>query len=96
MDVDAIEPGLPFDEAIEKAVGQCEVLLAVIDRNWLNQPAGAGPRINDPKELVRLEIAAALSRNIRVVPVLLDERKCQRRRTARTPSCADETERDRG
>ena len=47
MDVDAIEPGLPFDEAIEKAIGQCQVLLAVIDRNWLAPRGEAGPRIND-------------------------------------------------
>lgn len=72
MDVDAIEPGFPFDEAIERAVGQCEILLAMIGRRWMEQQAGAGPRINDPKDFVRLEIAAALSRNIRVIPVLLD------------------------
>lgn len=72
MDVDAIEPGLPFDEAIKRAVGQCEVLLVVIGRRWMDKQAGVGPRINDPKDFVRLEIAAALSRNIRVVPVLLD------------------------
>lgn len=72
MDVDAIEPGHPFDEAIERAVGQCEVLLAMIGRRWLDQQASTSPRINDPKDYVRLEIAAALSRNIRVVPVLLD------------------------
>jgi hypothetical protein len=39
--------------------------------------AGPGPRINDPKDFVRLEIAAALSRNIRVIPGLLMERACQ-------------------
>ena len=72
MDVDAIEPGLPFDEAIKRALDQCEVQLVVIGRRWMEKQAGMGPRINDPKDFVRLEIAAALSRNIRVVPVLLD------------------------
>jgi len=72
MDVDAIEPGLPFDEAIKRAVDQCEVLLVVIGRRWMDKQAGMQPRIHDPKDFVRLEIAAALSRNIRVVPVLLD------------------------
>ncbi len=72
MDVDAIEPGLPFDEAIKRALDQCEVLLVVIGRRWLDKQPGMGPRITDPKDFVRLEIAAALSRNIRVVPVLLD------------------------
>jgi hypothetical protein len=72
IDVDAIEPGLPFDEAIQRALDQCEVLLVVIGRHWLDNQKGLGPRINDPQDFVRLEIAAALSRNIRVVPVLLD------------------------
>jgi hypothetical protein len=72
MDVDAIEPGLPFDEAIEKAIGRCQVLLAIIGRNWLAGQAGTGPRIADPKDFVRREIAAALSRNVRVIPILLD------------------------
>ena len=72
MDVDAIEPGLPFDEAIKHALDKCEVLLVVIGRHWLDTRDGLGPRINDPQDFVRLEIAAALSRNIRVIPVLLD------------------------
>lgn len=72
MDVDAIEPGLPFDEVINQAVGRCEILLAMIGKRWLEQQAGVGPRVNDPKDFVRIEIAAALSRNIRVIPILLD------------------------
>src|SRR5512139_2316322 len=72
MDVDAIEPGLPFDEAIKRALDQCEVLLVVIGKRWMDKQEGVGLRINDPKDFVRLEIAAGLSRNIRVVPVLLE------------------------
>ncbi len=72
MDVDSIEPGLPFDQVIENAVGRCDVLLAMIGKRWLEQRDGSGPRLNDSKDLVRIEIAAALSRNIRVIPVLVD------------------------
>jgi hypothetical protein len=72
MDVDAIEPGLPFDEAISQAVGGCEIFLAMIGKHWMEQQPGISPRINDAKDFVRLEIAAALSRNIRVIPVLFD------------------------
>ena len=72
MDVDAIEPGLPFDEVITQAVSRCEILLAMIGKHWMEQQSGVGPRINDEKDFVRLEISAALSRNIRVIPVLLD------------------------
>jgi hypothetical protein len=72
MDMDAIEPGLPFDEVINQAVGHCEILLAMVGKRWMEEQPGVGPRINDAKDFVRLEIAAALSRGIRVIPVLLD------------------------
>ena len=72
MDVDAIEPGLPFDEVITQAVSRCEILIAMIGKHWMEQQPNVGPRINDENDFVRLEIAAALSRNIRVIPVLLD------------------------
>ena len=72
MDVDAIEPGLAFDEAIQQALERCQVLLVVIGKHWLDAPPGQAPRINDPGDFVRLEIAAALMRDIRVIPVLLD------------------------
>ncbi len=72
MDVDAIEPGLPFDEVIRNAVGQCEALLVLIGARWLAPGADECSRLEDERDFVRLEIAAALARNIRVIPVLLD------------------------
>ena len=72
MDVDGIEPGLPFDQVINRAVGRCECLLAMIGKDWMQRTAGGTLRIENPKDFVRTEIAAALSRNIRVIPVLLD------------------------
>ena len=72
MDVDAIEPGLPFDDVIQQALSQCEVLLVVIGRRWLDPQTGGGSRLDDPQDFVRLEIAAALARDIRVIPLLLD------------------------
>jgi TIR domain len=72
MDVDSIEPGLPFDQVIKQAVERCDVLLAVIGKEWMAQKTGSGRRIDDPKNFVRVEIAAALSGNVRVIPVLLD------------------------
>ena len=45
MDVDAIEPGLPFDEVITQAVSRCEILLAMIGKHWMDQQPGAVPRI---------------------------------------------------
>lgn len=72
MDVDAIEPGLPFDEVINQAVGRCEVLLVMIGKRWLERQPDGRARIDDENDFVRLEVAAALSRDTRVIPVLLD------------------------
>ncbi len=72
MDVDAIEPGLPFDEVIRDAVAKCEVLLVLIGARWLEPQADGSRRIDDERDFVRLEIGAALARDIRVIPVLLD------------------------
>jgi flagellar biosynthesis/type III secretory pathway M-ring protein FliF/YscJ len=71
-DIDSIEPGLDFAEAIESAVGSSDVLIAVIGRNWLTATDPAGrKRLEDANDYVRLEIDAALQRNIRVIPLLV-------------------------
>ena len=74
MDVAAIEPGLDFVEAIDQAVASCKVLLVIIGRKWLDCTDTAGQRrLDDPKDFIRLEVGAALRRNIRVVPVLVQD-----------------------
>jgi len=73
MDVDGIEAGLDFVEAIEAAVGSCDVLLAVIGRGWLDMKDSQGRRrLDDPRDFIRLETATALDRHIRVIPVLVE------------------------
>jgi beta-lactam-binding protein with PASTA domain len=76
MDVAQIEAGLDFVEAIEQAVGSCQVLLVMIGREWLTSADERGRRrLDDPHDFVRLEVAAALSRNVRVIPVLVEGAK---------------------
>ena len=72
-DIDTIGPGVDFPEAIAKAVGGCQVLLAVIGGKWLDAEQGGQRRLDNEGDYVRLEIAAALQRNILVVPVLLEQ-----------------------
>jgi tetratricopeptide (TPR) repeat protein len=73
MDVDSIEVGVDFAEAIQQAVASCEVLLALVGPQWLTVTDANGQRrLEDPDDTVRLEIEAALARNIRVIPVLVD------------------------
>lgn len=82
MDVSAIEPGVDFVEAIDRAVGSCTVLLVVIGRRWLECIDATGRRrLDDPKDFVRLEVSTALRRNIRVVPVLVQDAAMSREET---------------
>jgi hypothetical protein len=73
MDVDAIPLGVNFIEVLREEVARCDVLLALIGPNWLNIHDQEGNRrLDNPSDLVRIEIATALRRNIPVIPVLLD------------------------
>ena len=71
MDVDTIEPGVDFSEAISRALAACQVLVAVVGRAWLTATDERGRRrLDDPDDFVRLEIETALERGVRVIPVL--------------------------
>jgi hypothetical protein len=73
FDIDTIEPGLDFKKVVSQKVQACDVLLAVIGTNWLSSSDQAGARrLDNPKDYVRIEIEAALARDIRVIPVLID------------------------
>jgi len=80
MDVDAIGPGEDFVNVIENAVGECEILIAVIGRDWLTiTDEGGKRRLDNPEDFIRIEIAAALNRNVRVIPVLVQDAEMPRR-----------------
>src|SRR6266545_5536726 len=72
-DVDSIQLGDDFVEVITRAVGSCDVLLTLIGNEWLTITDEHGRRrLDDPDDFVRLEIEAALTRNVRVIPILVD------------------------
>jgi hypothetical protein len=55
MDVDNLDPGVDFVEAIESSVGSCEVFVAVIGRRWLTSVDEKGRRrLDNPTDFVRL------------------------------------------
>jgi hypothetical protein len=72
-DVDSIDLGDDFVAVITRAVGSTDVLLALIGDTWLTVSDDHGVRrLDDPDDFVRLEIEAALTRNIRDIPILVD------------------------
>lgn len=75
-DVDAIPPGIDFLEHIDGVVGQCDLMLVLIGESWVSVKDARGRRrLDDPNDFVGIEIAAALERNIPVIPVLIQGAK---------------------
>jgi hypothetical protein len=72
MDLDSIGPGIDWVDRIGEAVRASDVMLAVIGRNWLNESKPDGTRrLDDPDDVVRTEVVAALDHGLTVVPVLV-------------------------
>ena len=72
MDVDSIALGRDFRGALQKTLASCDLMLVLIGRNWADAKDEKGrTRLEDPGDFVRLEIEAALKRDIVVTPVLV-------------------------
>ena len=73
MDVDTIEAGVDFLEVLQNSVQSCDVVVVLVGRNWLTiKDETSKRRLDNPEDFVRIEIATALNRDIRVIPVLVD------------------------
>jgi len=78
-DVDSIPLGLDFVEYLDMKVGECDVLLAIIGGNWLDaKDENGNNRLDNPADFVRIEIQAALDRNIPVIPLLVRDTRMPR------------------
>jgi formylglycine-generating enzyme required for sulfatase activity len=74
IDVDMIEPGEDFVEVLERKLADAIALVVLIGPDWLTcKDASGSPRLDNPDDFVRLEVATALKRSVRVIPVLLDD-----------------------
>jgi hypothetical protein len=71
IDIEAIDAGSDFTAIIESKLDSANVALVLIGPNWLTASDKGQRRLDDPKDLTRLEVATALNRDIPVVPVLL-------------------------
>src|SRR5664279_1194063 len=71
-DVDSIPLGQDFRGHLNSIVSECGVMLAIIGPRWTDASNKAGQRrLEDPDDFVRIELEAALTRDIPVVPVLV-------------------------
>jgi hypothetical protein len=73
MDIDSMRGGDDFELVLARQVSACDIFLAIIGPNWLGAQNDSGQRrLEDPNDYVATEIAAALKRDIPVVPTLVD------------------------
>jgi len=72
MDVDSIALGRDFRSVLQETTASCDLMLVLIGRNWTDAKDEEGRvRLENPADYVRLEIEAALKRDIAVTPVLV-------------------------
>ncbi len=76
MDIGSIPLGVDFASALEQEISQCDVVIVVIGRTWLQELAGLGL-----EDFVRKEVEIALAIDKAIVPILVDE--------ANMPSASD-------
>jgi len=69
-DVDTIESGTRFPDAIARQLEDCRVFVVIIGPTWLSASDENGVRrLDNPRDWVRVEIATALKRNVCIIPV---------------------------
>ncbi len=73
IDVDTIKPGQDFAKIIDERIGNCDVLVVLIGKEWLQIATPTGQqRLDDPEDFVRLEVVSALNAGLVVIPVLVE------------------------
>jgi hypothetical protein len=67
-DIDHSQPGTPFPARLVNVIGSSQVVLVVIGPRWLT---ALNQRLQQPEDYVRLEVQAAISHDVRLIPVLV-------------------------
>jgi Sel1 repeat/TIR domain len=70
-DIDSIPAGTDFREYIGSVLRQSELLVVIVGPRWLGRTRSNRTRIDDPTDLVRVEVETALETNLPVIPVLI-------------------------
>ena len=72
MDVDSIPFGLDFRKHIREVLNRCDTMLAVVGPSWAGTDEVGQSRLAEETDWVRIEIEAALAKDIPVIPVLIN------------------------
>jgi hypothetical protein len=74
LDIDQDIPiGVDFRGVINKTLSGCDLVIVVIGSHWIDSADNdGGRRLDNPSDTHRLEVAAALNSDARVIPVLVE------------------------
>ena len=71
-DLESLDPGVDFQDALNQALTDCDVVLVMIGPRWATLSDPRGPRIEQSDDFVRMEVGKALGRkDVCVIPVLV-------------------------
>jgi hypothetical protein len=72
MDIDSIPYGLDFRKHIREALSRCDLMVAIIGPRWAALNEQGQSRLADDTDWIRIEIEAALAKDVPVIPVLVN------------------------
>ena len=73
-DIDSIPLGADFKEIIESKIRECNIVLAIIGKNFIKIKDNDGIiRIFNPEDFVNMELSTAIKEKKIVIPVLVDD-----------------------
>ena len=73
LDIKSIDPGVRYADAIRDALNSCAVILVMIGPKWSEICDDQGRRrLDNPEDVLRIEVETALRARARVIPVLVD------------------------
>jgi len=70
QDFDDIKLGTDFLQVIQTAIKACDIMLVLIGPLWIEDAEGRR-RLDDPEDVLRLEVSEALKGDKTVIPILL-------------------------
>jgi hypothetical protein len=72
IDIDDIPLGVDFVEHVSTQISRCDAVVVMIGRQWLKlRDKHRRRRLDDADDTIRLEIAAALSHNLPLIPIVV-------------------------
>ena len=72
-DIDTLAPGAEFAQVIRERIENCDVVVVVIGSQWLSIADASGKcRLDHPHDLLKAEIAEALTHRKLVIPTLVE------------------------